>query len=105
MSKPSAAGDDADLVRLARARWRVALGLTAAMLVIYFGFILLAAFAKHGMGGQIIPGLSWGVLLGALVIIAAFVLTGIYVRWANAHYDPELRAIQRRAFGDDGRRP
>jgi len=104
MSTPPSGGDDADLARLARARWRVALGLTAATLVIYFGFILLAAFEKKAMGVLIIPGLSWGVLLGALVIVAAFVLTGIYVRWANAHYDPELRAIQKRAF-QDGPRP
>lgn len=92
-------GDDAELVRLARSRWRVALLLTLATLVIYFGFILLTAFAKKAMGVEVVPGLSWGILLGAVVIVAAFALTGVYVRWANAHYDPELRAIQRRAFG------
>jgi uncharacterized membrane protein (DUF485 family) len=28
------------------ARWRVALGLTAAMVVLYFGFILLVAYGR-----------------------------------------------------------
>ena len=32
---------------------------------------------------QLMPGLSLGILLGALVIVASWVLTWIYVRWAN----------------------
>ena len=36
------------------------------------------------------PGLSLGILLGALVILVAWALTGIYVRWANRVYDAEL---------------
>jgi uncharacterized membrane protein (DUF485 family) len=78
----------------------VAIWLTVVMLLVYFGFILLTAFNKGAMGQELTPGLSWGILLGAIVIVAAFVLTGIYVNWANTHYDPELRAIQRRVFAD-----
>ncbi len=97
--------DDLDLKRLARARWRVALTLTAVILFVYFGFILLTAFNKEAMGQTLAPGLSLGILLGAIVIVAAFVLTAVYVRWANAHYDPELRAIQARAFAHDAEQP
>jgi uncharacterized membrane protein (DUF485 family) len=68
----------------------VAIGLTAAMVVIYFGFILLIGFAKPLMGRLVAPGLSVGILLGALVIVAAWVLTLIYVRWANTHHDSAL---------------
>ena len=53
--------------------------LSAVMLVIYFGFILLVAYDKPLLGTQIVPGLSWGILLGALVIVSAWVLTAIYV--------------------------
>jgi uncharacterized membrane protein (DUF485 family) len=42
-----------------------------------------------------VPGLSVGVLLGALVIVAAWVLTWVYVRWANNHYDAHLRGLRR----------
>ena len=70
--------------------------LTAVMLFIYFGFILLTALAKPVMGTLVTEGLSLGILLGALVILAAFGLTGIYVHWANNHYDPELRAMRDR---------
>ena len=84
-----------ELEALAAARWRVAAVLTAAMLISYFGFILLVAFDKPLMGKQIAPGLSLGILLGALVIASAWVFTGIYVLWANNRYDKALQQFRR----------
>ncbi|GEN06331.1 DUF485 domain-containing protein [Myxococcus sp. K38C18041901] len=81
--------------RLAAARWRVAAVLTVATLVAYFGFILLVAFNKPLMGQQLVPGLSVGILLGALVIVTAWALTGIYMIWANGKYDRALRELRR----------
>jgi uncharacterized membrane protein (DUF485 family) len=75
---------------LAKRRWRVALGLTSLMVLVYFGFVLLVAWDKPFMGRLLSPGLSIGIVLGALVIVAAWVLTWIYVRWANQVYDPAL---------------
>jgi uncharacterized membrane protein (DUF485 family) len=34
-------------------------------------------------------------LLGSLVIVVAWVLTWIYVRWANTHYDNSVRGLRR----------
>lgn len=76
--------------RLAAQRWRIAIVLTLAVVVIYFGFIGLIAFQKPLMGSLLAPGLSVGILLGALVIVSSWVLTWLYVRWANAHYDTAL---------------
>ena len=42
---------------------------------------------------MVVPGLTLGILLGALVIVASWILTWIYVRWAAAHYDPGIRAL------------
>jgi uncharacterized membrane protein (DUF485 family) len=84
-----------ELESLAAARWRVAAVLTAAMLMSYFGFILLVAFDKPLMGKQLAPGLSLGILLGALVIASAWVFTGIYVLWANNRYDKALHQFRR----------
>jgi uncharacterized membrane protein (DUF485 family) len=80
---------------LSAARWRIAVALTAAMMVIYFGFILLVAFNKPLLGRQIMPGLSIGILLGVLVILLSWVLIGVYTRWANHHYDAEVARLQR----------
>ena len=77
------------------ARWRVALGLTAVMVVLYFGFVLLVAYGRGVLAVQVVPGLTLGILLGALVIVISWVLTWVYVRWAAAHYDPGVRALDR----------
>lgn len=92
------------LARLARARLVVAGSLTAAMCAVYFGFLLLVAYQKPLLATLAAPGLSLGVLFGVLVIVVAFVLTGVYVGWANRRYDPELERLARlaRGAGDDG---
>ena len=81
---------------LAAERWRISLLLTGAMMVIYFGFILLIAFDKPLMGTLLLPGLSLGILLGALVIVAAWVLIYVYVRWANTHYDEKIAQLTKK---------
>jgi uncharacterized membrane protein (DUF485 family) len=88
--------DDAALEAVAAKRWRMALALTGAMLVVYFGFILLIAFAKGFMADRITDGLSVGMALGVVVILATWVLTWTYVRWANSVYEPEIERLRRR---------
>jgi uncharacterized membrane protein (DUF485 family) len=82
------------LQQLHRARWRVALALTAAVVVVYFGFILLIAYRRDVLAMLIAPGLSLGIVLGALVIVASWLLTWFYVRWANTNYDAALARIR-----------
>ena len=81
------------LSELGTARWKIAGTLTVAMMFIYFGFIALIAYNKELLARQVTRGLTLGILLGALVIVASWVLTWIYVRWANAHYDTEVGAM------------
>ena len=82
------------LRRLAAARWRVALLLTAAMMALYFGFILLVAYNTPLLASTLVPGLSVGILLGALVIVSAWVLMFVYVTWANRHHDAAVDALR-----------
>lgn len=81
---------------LANRRWRISVWLTAAMMFVYFGFILLVAFNKELMGKTLVPGLSIGILLGALTIVTAWVLIYIYVRWTNNNYDDQLEKLRKR---------
>jgi uncharacterized membrane protein (DUF485 family) len=87
-------GSEAALQDLARRRWRVAITLTVLMIALYFGFILLVAYNKPLLGRLITPGLSVGVLFGALVIVFSWIMTWIYVRWANEHYDKALHELR-----------
>ncbi len=82
---------------LARSRWRVAIALSAVVFALYFGFILAVAFAKDVMASEIAPGLSLGILAGALVIVGAWITTWIYVTWANRHFDTRRSGIEGRS--------
>jgi uncharacterized membrane protein (DUF485 family) len=77
-----------------RERNGFAVKLSIAMLVIYYGFILLVAFAKPLMAVKVGGGAtSVGIVLGLGVIIAAFLLTGIYVQRANGRFDEMTREL------------
>lgn len=92
--RPGEVRDD-ELERLAARRDRLAAALTAVMMLAYFGFIALVAFAKPTAGRLIAGGrVSVGIVLGAAVIVLAPTLTALYVRWANRHYDAEIRRLR-----------
>lgn len=84
---------DARLRTIAARRWKVALALTGTMIALYFGFIALIAFDKPLLGRLLAPGLSIGIVLGACVIVCSWLLTWVYVRWANTRYDADLRSL------------
>ena len=69
--------------------------LTAIMLLVYFGFILLVAFDRAFLARPIAGGTTTiGIPIGLGVILVGIVLTGIYVRRANRRYDPIVAAIR-----------
>jgi uncharacterized membrane protein (DUF485 family) len=75
---------------------RASLGWTLSfvMLAIYLGFIGLVAFDKSLLAQPLGAGVTTlGIPIGLFVIVSAFVLTGIYVRKANATYDTLTRQI------------
>jgi uncharacterized membrane protein (DUF485 family) len=80
---------------LVKQRDRLAWLLTAIVLAIYFGFILLIAFAGDFLtqplsAGGVIP---LGMPLGVGVILASIVLTAVYVYRANTDFDHLIRDI------------
>ena len=87
---------DRELDLMAARRFKIGAILTAIMLVVYFGFILLIAFAKDSLGELVWSGFSWGMLLGVIVILVTFAVTIVYVRWANRVYQPELERLKER---------
>lgn len=99
-SRPAPSADALRATRqVAAQRWRIAILLTIAMVLVYFGFIALVAFAPARLGALLTDGLSLGIVLGACVILAAWLLTYGYVRWANAVYDPALAALRKQHTG------
>ncbi|NCC24226.1 MAG: DUF485 domain-containing protein [Deltaproteobacteria bacterium] len=83
--------DQALFHRLVVAKWKVSLTLAAIMMVVYYGFILVLAFDKELLSTKIGEHMTVGIPVGLFLIILAWLITGVYVFWANSSYD---RAVQ-----------
>lgn len=69
-------------------RSRLGWWLTLAMLVVYYGFILLVAFNKPFLAQRLGEGVTTiGMPIGFGVIVFTIIITGIYVRRANTEFD------------------
>jgi uncharacterized membrane protein (DUF485 family) len=88
--------DSAEFSRLIRRRWTVSLALTACLFVLYYGFILLVGLNKPFLATRIGDVVTLGIPLGMAVIVGAWVLTALYVLWANRRFDTEARRLRDR---------
>jgi len=62
--------------------------LTLAMMVVYYGFILLVAFNKPFLSQRLGDGvMTMGIPIGFGVIVFTIVITAIYVKRANGEFD------------------
>lgn len=80
---------------LVRKRDRLAWTLSAIVLVIYYLFIMLVAFAGDLLSAPLFSGslIPVGMPLGVAVIVISFILTWIYVSRANGEFDTLTRQI------------
>lgn len=71
--------------------------LSFIMCAIYYGFILLVAFDKEFLKKPIADGsvITIGIPLGIVVILIAFLLTGIYTWRANGTFDDLTKQIKK----------
>ena len=88
--------DSDDFRRLVARRWWVSMTLTAVLFVVYYGYILLIAANRAFLSRRIGETTTIGIPIGAAVIVAAWVLTAIYIVWANRSYDPEVARLRAR---------
>jgi uncharacterized membrane protein (DUF485 family) len=70
--------------------------LTLAMMVVYYGFILLVAFAKPLVSQRLGDGvMTLGIPLGFGVIVFTVAITAYYVKRANSEFDDLTDQITR----------
>jgi uncharacterized membrane protein (DUF485 family) len=55
----------------------------------------MIAWGKPFLARIVTPGLSLAILFGAIVTVAAWLLTLAYIGWANRYYDPVVRGRRR----------
>lgn len=75
-------------------RTRFGWWLTLAMMVVYYGFILLVAFDKPFLSQRLGAGvMTVGIPLGFGVIVFTVVITAYYVNRANREFDDLADAV------------
>jgi uncharacterized membrane protein (DUF485 family) len=80
--------------RLVAKRWKVSMALLVLLFVSYYGFILLVATQKELVTQKIGDVTTLAIPLGIGAIVLAWVLTALYVVWANRSYDPEVERLK-----------
>ncbi|PZO79228.1 MAG: DUF485 domain-containing protein [Micavibrio aeruginosavorus] len=72
--------------------------LSIITLTIYYAFILALAFFPEALSVRVGDGVTTiGIWIGLGVIIATFVITGVYVRKANQEIETLLHTIHQKA--------
>jgi len=73
--------------------------LTLAMMIVYYGFIVLVAFNKPFLATRLGDGvMTVGMPIGLFVILFTIVITGVYVRRANSEFDALSEQIVKKAL-------
>lgn len=70
-------------------RTRFAILLSLIVLVPYYSFMMVTAFAPSLLGQPIADGstVTIGWPIGALLVVGSWLLTGVYIRRANGEFD------------------
>jgi uncharacterized membrane protein (DUF485 family) len=68
--------------------------MTGFFLVWYATYVLLGAFAHDFMAIRVFGNVNVGLLIGLGQFLTTFVITGLYVRFANRELDPRAAAIR-----------
>ena len=73
--------------------------MTAFFLVWYGLYVALGAFAHDFMAIRVFGNINVGLLIGLGQFLTTFVITGLYVRFANRELDPRAAAIREELEG------
>jgi len=76
-------------------KWTISYVLLALLFIVYYGYIFLIAANKAALAVKVGVYTNIGLILGVLVIVAAWILTAFYVWWANNTYDKEVEELKK----------
>lgn len=76
-------------------RWAVSFILTFFLFLFYYGYIAMIGYAKDVLKIKIGIATNVGIILGVGVIIGSWLLTVIYVLWANSSYDKTVSELKK----------
>lgn len=73
--------------------------MTAFFLLWYALYVALGAFAHDFMAIRVFGNINVGLLIGLGQFLTTFLITGLYVRFANKELDPRATAIREELEG------
>jgi uncharacterized membrane protein (DUF485 family) len=73
--------------------------MSAAFLVWYLIYVLLASYASGFMAIKVFGNINVGLIIGLLQFVSTFVITTVYVRFANKYIDPAAEKLRERIEG------
>jgi uncharacterized membrane protein (DUF485 family) len=93
--------NDPDFKDLSSQKFTISVILTVLELVLYFGFIGLIAFNKPFLAQKLTAGVATtiGIPIAVGTILGSWVLTGVYIWWANKKYDVLVNKVKEKVGG------
>lgn len=73
--------------------------MSALFLAWYLLYVVLASYAPEFMAIKVVGNINVGLIIGLLQFVSTFVITTLYVRFANKHIDPAAEALRERIEG------
>ena len=93
--------EDPDFKSLYSKRMNIAWTLTVLELLLYYGFVYLVSFKQAFLSERLSSDAltTKGIPIAVLTIVISWVLTGIYVFWANSTYDGLVNKVKAKIGG------
>lgn len=88
-----------EFAELRRKLRRFVFPMSAAFLIWYLLYVLLASFAPAFMAIPVAGNINVGLVIGLLQFVTTFVITTLYVRYADRHLDPAAEKIRHQIEG------
>jgi uncharacterized membrane protein (DUF485 family) len=88
-----------EFAELRRRLRRFVFPMSVAFLIWYLVYVLLASYAPSFMAIKVFGNINVGLIIGLLQFVSTFVITTVYVRYANRHLDPAAEQLRERIEG------
>lgn len=91
---------DAEFTALRARLRRFIFPMSAAFLIWYLLYVLLASYAPGLMAVQVWGNINVGLIIGLLQFVTTFAITTVYVRFANKRIDPAAEKLRTEIEGE-----
>lgn len=73
--------------------------MSVAFFVWFIGFVLAATYLPDLMAATVVGTVNLGIVLGILQFVTTFLITWVYIKFANKNIEPRATAIRQEMEG------